>query len=469
MISLKRVGRLFAALLASLAFTAAARAGATETITFSNGVAFCGPHPSCVAVPTSLGGSYTLYTSGSGYTTIQIALDDIPVPDGYTTAISGVATGTWGNGVPPGGTTSFMELTAPLTGTDGIGRAFTGSIDLYYSKYYSSGGGGKGGGGAGWKYKMEAGFGTFTFDQICGPVTIATQPLSQTFNWDGSATLTVAPAHTSTSPYHVQWYQGTSGDTSTPVGTDSLTYVTDDLTQTTSFWARITDDCGSADTTTATITITQICIGVQVTQQPIGGVILPGESGTVSCAATGTGPIHYQWYQGWIPDTSTPIPPDAPSFDTGPLTQTTDYWVRISNACSTVDSGTAIMNVVPACTSPTITTAPVSQTVPSGASATLSVVADGSAPFYYQWYQGVEPNGTAIIGANSDTFTTPALTASTSYWVSVANDCGEVDTTTATVTVNGCGGIGSPSATSAVLIGLLGVPMWLRRRRSARV
>jgi VCBS repeat-containing protein len=90
----------------------------------------------------------------------------------------------------------------------------------------------------------------------------------------------------------------------------------------------------------------------------------------------------------------------------------------------------------PAATAPTITTQPQSQTITSGQTATLSVVASGTAPLSYQWYEGASGDtASPISGATSASFTTPALTATTSYWVRVSNSAGNTDSTTATVTV----------------------------------
>ena len=67
---------------------------------------------------------------------------------------------------------------------------------------------------------------------------------------------------------------------------------------------------------------------------------------------------------------------------------------------------------------PTITTQPKSQTIKSGKTATMSVVATGTAPLTYQWYKGASGTTTSpISGATSASYTTPALTATTSYWV----------------------------------------------------
>jgi autotransporter-associated beta strand protein len=86
---------------------------------------------------------------------------------------------------------------------------------------------------------------------------------------------------------------------------------------------------------------------------------------------------------------------------------------------------------------PSITTQPASQTITSGSTATLSVTATGAEPLTYQWYQGNSGNTTTPVGINSASFTTPALTATTSYWVRVSNTSGPAaDSNTAIITVS---------------------------------
>ena len=88
------------------------------------------------------------------------------------------------------------------------------------------------------------------------------------------------------------------------------------------------------------------------------------------------------------------------------------------------------------CTLPTITTHPASTTICSGGSTTLTVLASGAGTLGYQWYQGTAPDTTTPVGTNSASFTTPALTATTSYWVRVSNACGPVNSNTATVSMD---------------------------------
>ena len=74
------------------------------------------------------------------------------------------------------------------------------------------------------------------------------------------------------------------------------------------------------------------------------------------------------------------------------------------------------------------------QSVVSGQKATLKVVPGGNGPFKYQWYQG-HSGSTAfpIAGATTNSLLTPAITASSEFWVRVTNACGSRDSATATV------------------------------------
>jgi hypothetical protein len=84
---------------------------------------------------------------------------------------------------------------------------------------------------------------------------------------------------------------------------------------------------------------------------------------------------------------------------------------------------------------PKINTQPANPVIDSGQTATLTVVAQGEAPLSYQWYLGVSGLITEPVGLNSPSFTTPALSANTDYWVRVSNRWGSVDSNTATALI----------------------------------
>ena len=86
-------------------------------------------------------------------------------------------------------------------------------------------------------------------------------------------------------------------------------------------------------------------------------------------------------------------------------------------------SGTSTPSPSPTkATIPTITSQPANASVAAGATATFTVAASGTSPFY-QWYL----NGKPIAGATSASYTTPALTAANNgdrYTVSAYNSAG---------------------------------------------
>ena len=87
----------------------------------------------------------------------------------------------------------------------------------------------------------------------CTAPSITLQPQSKSIGTGQTASLSVGAA--GTAPFTYQWYQGSSGTTTTPVGTNSDTLAVGPLTQTTSFWARVSNGCGHANSNTATITV----------------------------------------------------------------------------------------------------------------------------------------------------------------------------------------------------------------------
>ncbi|MBC8012133.1 MAG: hypothetical protein H7067_18770, partial [Burkholderiales bacterium] len=69
-------------------------------------------------------------------------------------------------------------------------------------------------------------------------------------------------------------------------------------------------------------------------------------------------------------------------------------------------------------TAPQITVSPTPLSLSSGASAALSVTATGNAPLSYQWYRGETGDTSSLVpGATGPLLVTPALIATTRFWV----------------------------------------------------
>lgn len=86
---------------------------------------------------------------------------------------------------------------------------------------------------------------------------------------------------------------------------------------------------------------------------------------------------------------------------------------------------------------PAITSQPVGVTIEPGQTANLSATVIGLG-LSFQWYRGTTGDtSNPVSGANSATFSTPAISATTSYWLRVSNGGGSMDSQSATVTING--------------------------------
>ncbi len=115
-----------------------------------------------------------------------------------------------------------------------------------------------------------------------------------------------------------------------------------------------------------------------------------------------------------------------------------DFFTGFVNSFTAIDDFgfTPIANFEPPPVgTPSITIQPVSQEVQSGATVSLSVDANGD-DLTYQWYIGNSGDtANPVAAATGSTFTTGALTASTSFWVQITNAGGSTDSDTAVITV----------------------------------
>lgn len=92
------------------------------------------------------------------------------------------------------------------------------------------------------------------------------------------------------------------------------------------------------------------------------------------------------------------------------------------------------MTLTRACIPVVILTQPANTSVCVGSATSLQVIASGSAPIHYQW----QFNGVNILGANGATLHIPVadMSHAGSYSCEVTNDCGNVTSISATLTVN---------------------------------
>ncbi|MGD0905956.1 MAG: immunoglobulin domain-containing protein [Candidatus Acidiferrales bacterium] len=255
--------------------------------------------------------------------------------------------------------------------------------------------------------------------------SITTQPASQTVTAGQTATFSVTATGTATLAY--QWSKNgaaISGATAASYTTPA-TAATDNGSL---FTVTVTNSTGNVTSSAATLTVN---VPPSITTQPANQSVIAGQPATFNVTASGSGTLSYQWYKNG----STIMGATAASYTT-PATTASDngalFIVTVIGSASTITSHAATLNVnVP----PSITTQPANTTASAGQTASFSVAATGTATLAYQW----KKNGTAISGATSASYTTPATSASDSgalFTVTVSNAFGSVTSSAATLTVN---------------------------------
>jgi len=259
-------------------------------------------------------------------------------------------------------------------------------------------------------------------------LAITSQPASETVTAGHTATFSVVAVGTGTLSY--QWKQGGAAIS----GATLSTYTTPVMTISESgmqFTVTVTDSNGNVTSKAATLTVTATDVAPSITAQPVNATVTAGQPATFSVTATGTAPLTYVWKKN-----GTTIPGASSASYTTPATTASDnsasFTVTVTNSVSSVTSNSATLTVnVP----PSITAQPASRNVNVGQTATFSVAATGTGTLSYQW----KKNGTAIGGATSASYTTPAAVSSDNnaqFTVTVSNLVTSVTSNAATLTVN---------------------------------
>ena len=130
------------------------------------------------------------------------------------------------------------------------------------------------------------------FVPTCPSISATTQ--SQTIASGQSLTLSVTANGDPT--LHYQWYRGSSGDTSAPVGSDSSSYPTGALFATTRYWVRVSNGC-STPASSGTILLT-IALPKPASLQATASVVVQPSTWQVSVSwQPSPGADHYQIYR----------------------------------------------------------------------------------------------------------------------------------------------------------------------------
>ncbi|OCX51945.1 hypothetical protein BEL04_18265 [Mucilaginibacter sp. PPCGB 2223] len=242
------------------------------------------------------------------------------------------------------------------------------------------------------------------------PMTVSVSPANATIcaGSSGNITLTATPSGGSP-PYTYSWSTGAT--------TQSIT-----VTSPNTYTVSVSDNTTGCGPIPQTVTVTTAPVPAAPTAS--GTTICSGSAGVVTATAPGG---TYMWYDA---ATGGNLLYTGASYTTPVLTATTTYYVQtiVSGCTSTRTPVTVTVNPIPA--APTAA----STSTCSGSSATLTATAPGGT---YDWYDSASGGTLLFTGA---TYTTPALTVNTTYYVQT--------------TVNGCA-----SPRTAVTVSIIPTPV----------
>lgn len=250
---------------------------------------------------------------------------------------------------------------------------------------------------------------------------------------------TNSPSSNSPSQLHYQWYIGSSGDTSRPIGAPDRSQLSDSPMMDTTYWVQVTCEGGSTvDSQAAVVTV------LPTPPPPLPVVNLPtanlpvfyGQSVTLTEIASGSGPLRYQWFVGSQSDTNQPVGTNSMSYTTTGLTNNEWVWVRVTDSLGQSADSPALNVTIFLPAPPSITPTVTNKVIAAGRSAMLSVNVIGFLPLHIQWFNGTPGDTSQPVGTDGSGYTTPTLTNGTQYWARLTDGVGQhADSSAMTVSV----------------------------------
>lgn len=256
----------------------------------------------------------------------------------------------------------------------------------------------------------------------CPTITVP-QP---TICFGQTATLQVSNPNTSCGNYG--WYSAATGGTPLHTGTS---FTPPPLTTTTTYYVEHSNVAGSCGRTPVTVTVNNVTGGSIATNQSICTGATAGTL-TQATSATGSGTLTYQWESRTVTGSfANIVGATGTTYSPGTLTQTMVYRRTTTSTLNgipcTASSNEITVTVNPLPAAPTIN----SQTICAGLTALLSINSPAGG-VSYRWYT-VSSGGTPFHTGSS--YTTPALSNNTTYYVDAFSSTGCVSATRTAVTV----------------------------------
>ncbi len=160
---------------------------------------------------------------------------------------------------------------------------------------------------------------------LCTPPPAVSGPASRIINLGEQAILSVAASNGALS---YQWYQGTPPGS--PISQATANSYTATPQQTTSYFVKVTNACGTTTSAVATVTV---CLPPKITKPPLPTTIASGNVALLRVEATGSAPLTYEWFEGAAGVTANLVGTNS-TLITPKLTTSKTYWVRVTSSCN---------------------------------------------------------------------------------------------------------------------------------------
>jgi hypothetical protein len=272
---------------------------------------------------------------------------------------------------------------------------------------------------------------------VYSPITITTNPVSQTICQNTTVTYTAAATGSSSVQWQVSFDGGSTWTNFTGQTTTTLSFVAGLSEAGREYRAVFSNPCGSVATNAANIFINT---PPAITKDPSTQSICTGNTVTFTAAASGTPVPSVQWYQSTDLGTTYNLLAGATSptlsFTTSAAQDGYRYRATFTNTCGFITSNYAILNVY---TAPGITTNPSNQTICTGGTATFSVAGTGTPAPAVQWQLSTDGGATwTNVGLGGNTYSIVAGLGQNGwqYRAIFTNTCGSITTSAASLTVN---------------------------------
>jgi hypothetical protein len=186
---------------------------------------------------------------------------------------------------------------------------------------------------------------TLTVNVLSTAPAITSQPANQSIITGQTATFSVVA--TGTTPLNYYWRKGALVVTNSTV--PSFTIANAQLTDAGSYSVIVSNSLGTATSSSATLTVSTVAATPAITTQPTNQLVFQGQNAFLSVAASGTGPLTYQWRKNGarLTDTTHLIGTQSNLFAiVNALTNDSGrYSVVITNSAGSVTSQVATLTV----------------------------------------------------------------------------------------------------------------------------